>query len=101
MGIRWLPCPQHIADSPTKRHGNSVLLEVLKNGRWGLRETEEVRHERERIKQLRKRAADRRKRSASETASPSADVGRRNRRARVPHISGAVTARGFATCCFV
>lgn len=59
-GIRWLPGPQHVADSLTKRHGNAVLLGLSKSGQWSLRETE-VRGERERVKQLRKQAADRRR----------------------------------------
>ncbi len=46
--VRWVPGPQQAADCLTKWFGNDVLRRAMNEGKWSLKESEEVRAERER-----------------------------------------------------
>ena len=63
--VRWLPGPQHIADSWRKAPGNGVLMEVMAGNGWSLKETAEVRAERERVRDQRRLAAKKRELEAA------------------------------------
>ena len=53
--VRWIPGREMVSDSLTKWADNGVLLQVLREGRWSLVDTEEA-------QRLRKEAAERKKR---------------------------------------
>ena len=61
--VRWIPGREMVSDGLTKWGDNGVLLQVLREGRWSLVDTEEA-------QRLRREAAERKRRYAHGRTSP-------------------------------